>query len=427
MSPTNMSRAMVAGAIGNLLEWYDFTVYGYFAASIGRAFFPQQNQVAQVLSAFGIFAVGFLMRPVGGALFGYIGDHFGRRIALSVSVIAMALPTFLIGVLPGYAVLGIAAPLLLTLLRMIQGLSVGGEYTTSVVFLVERARPERRGVVGATANLGALTGILAGSATGAVLETLMSAQAVQEWGWRVPFWIGLTVGLAGLVLRRGLKEEPADKSRQGVPLLAVFRQYWRLLLYLAFVSAFGAVGFYLIFVYIVSWLQFADGVAPAQALSINTLSMLLLMPTEVGVAALSDRIGRRPVLLWVTGLAVVLAWPLFRLLHGPDQWMILLGQIGFVLLVGGYYGCLPAFMVETVAAPMRCTAIALGYNVSLGLIGGVSPMVATWLVYRTANDYTPAFMIMAAAAVSFLVLAHGFGLRARNGGTAAAGRGADRQ
>ena len=427
MSPTNMSRAMVAGAIGNLLEWYDFTVYGYFAASIGRAFFPQQNQVAQVLSAFGIFAVGFLMRPVGGALFGYIGDHFGRRIALSVSVIAMALPTFLIGVLPGYAVLGIAAPLLLTLLRMIQGLSVGGEYTTSVVFLVERARPERRGVVGATANLGALTGILAGSATGAVLETLMSAQAVQEWGWRVPFWIGLTVGLAGLVLRRGLKEEPADKSRQGVPLLAVFRQYWRLLLYLAFVSAFGAVGFYLIFVYIVSWLQFADGVAPAQALSINTLSMLLLMPTEVGVAALSDRIGRRPVLLWVTGLAVVLAWPLFRLLHGPDQWMILLGQIGFVLLVGGYYGCLPAFMVETVAAPMRCTAIALGYNVSLGLIGGVSPMVATWLVYRTANDDTPAFMIMAAAAVSFLVLAHGFGLWGHNGGTAAAGRGADRQ
>ena len=417
MSAANTSRAMAAGAIGNLLEWYDFTVYGYFAASIGRAFFPQQNQVAQVLSAFGIFAVGFLMRPVGGALFGYIGDRFGRRIALSASVVAMALPTFLIGVLPGYAVLGLAAPLLLTLLRMIQGLSVGGEYTTSVVFLVERARPGRRGVVGATANLGALTGILAGSATGAVLETLMSAQAVQEWGWRVPFWIGLSVGLAGLVLRRGLKEEPVDKSRQGVPPLAVFRQHWRLLLYLAFVSAFGAVGFYLIFVYIVSWLQFADGVAPAQALSINTISMLLLMPTEVGAAALSDRIGRRPVLLWVTGLAVVLAWPLFRLLHGPDQWMILLGQIGFVVLVGGYYGCLPAFMVETVAAPMRCTAIALGYNVSLGLIGGVSPMVATWLVYRTANDYTPAFMIMAAAAISFLVLAHGFGLREKRADT----------
>lgn len=423
MSPTTMSRAMAAGAIGNLLEWYDFTVYGYFAASIGRAFFPQQNQVAQVLSAFGIFAVGFLMRPIGGALFGYIGDRFGRRIALSVSVIAMALPTFLIGVLPSYAVLGLAAPLLLTLLRMIQGLSVGGEYTTSVVFLVERARPERRGVVGATANLGALTGILAGSATGAVLETLMSAQAVQEWGWRVPFWIGLSVGLAGLVLRRGLEEEPVDKSRQGIPPLAVFRQHWRLLLYLAFVSAFGAVGFYLIFVYIVSWLQFADGVAPAQALSINTISMLLLLPVEVGMAALSDRIGRRSVLLWATGLTILFAWPLFRMMHGPDQWMILLGQIGFVLLVGGYYGCLPAFMVETVPAPVRCTAIALGYNVSLGLIGGVSPMVATWLVYRTANDYTPAIMIMAAAAISFLVLAHGFGLEKRNGGIAAgAGR-----
>jgi len=426
MSAAKMSRAMAAGAIGNLLEWYDFTVYGYFAASIGRAFFPQQDQVAQVLSAFGIFAVGFLMRPVGGALFGYIGDRFGRRIALSASVVAMALPTFLIGVLPGYAVLGIAAPLLLTLLRMIQGLSVGGEYTTSVVFLVERARSERRGVVGAVANVGALTGILAGSATGAVLETVMSAQAVQEWGWRVPFWIGLGVGLAGLVLRRGLKEEPVDKSRQGTPLLAVFRQHWQLLLYLAFVSVFGAVGFYLIFVYIVSWLQFADGVAPAQALSINTISMLLLLPVEVGLAALSDRVGRRPVLLWATGLTVLLAWPLFRMMHGPGHWMILSGQIGFVLLVGGYYGCLPAFMVETVPASVRCTAIALGYNVCLGLIGGVSPMVATWLVYRTDNDYTPAFMIMAAAAVSFLVLAHGFGLRARTDGTAI-GSGVDRR
>ena len=396
---------MAAGAIGNLLEWYDFAVYGYFAAAIGRAFFPEQDKVAQVLAAFGVFAVGFMMRPIGGAIFGHVGDRIGRPAALTLSVAAMAVPTFLIGVLPGYDVLGIAAPLLLTLLRMLQGLSVGGEYTTSIVFLVERARPGRRGLVGAVADLGAVSGILLGSATGAILEWVMPVGAVDEWGWRIPFWIGLVVGAAGLVLRRGFGEgEAAPRAPERPPLLATFSQHWRVLVYLAGISVFGAVGFYLMFVYVVSWLQLVDGVAPAQALTINTISMALLIPAEIGMAALSDRLGRRPMLIAVTGLAVVAAWPLFWLMHGHAQWMILAGQLGFVVLVGGYYGCLPAFMVEAVAVEVRCTAIALGYNVSLGLIGGLSPLAATWLVQRTDDDFSPAFMIMAAAAISFLVL-----------------------
>src|SRR5215813_2691291 len=159
MASASSSRIIAAGAIGNVLEWYDFAVYGYFAAAIGRTFFPGQDPVAQVLAAFGIFAVGFLMRPVGGALVGHIGDRLGRRAALTFSVAAMAVPTFLVGVLPGYQTLGIAAPFLLTLLRMIQGLSVGGEYTTSIVFMVERAPPRRRGIVGAIADMGSVTGI----------------------------------------------------------------------------------------------------------------------------------------------------------------------------------------------------------------------------------------------------------------------------
>ena len=265
------------------------------------------------------------------------------------------------------------------------------------------------GVVGAVGDLGAVTGILLGSATGAVLEWVMPAQAVDDWGWRIPFWIGLFVGVAGLVLRRGLgqgenrREQTARRSGRP-PLLATFNHHWRMLVYLAGVSVYGAVGFYLMFVYIVSWLQFADGISPAHALTINTISMALLIPAELAMAWLSDRVGRRAVLLAVTGLSVIAAWPLFWLMHGHEPWMILAGQLGFVVLVGGYYGCLPAFMVEAVPKEVRCTAIALGYNVSLGLIGGVSPLAATWLVHRTDNDYSPAFMIMAAAAISFLVL-----------------------
>ncbi len=194
MAVGNTRRVIAAGAIGNVLEWYDFAVYGYFAAAIGRAFFPQEDKVAQVLAAFGIFAVGFLMRPVGGALIGYIGDRFGRRTALTFSVAAMAIPTFLVGILPGYQTLGMAAPILLTLLRMIQGLSVGGEYTTTIVFMVEHARPDQRGVIGAMACCGAVGGILMGSAMGALLASAMSPEALADWGWRIPFLVGLVVG-----------------------------------------------------------------------------------------------------------------------------------------------------------------------------------------------------------------------------------------
>ena len=331
------------------------------------------------------------------------------RAALTLSVAAMAVPTFLIGVLPGYDVLGLAAPLLLTLLRMVQGLSVGGEYTTSIIFLVEHARPERRGVVGAVADLGAVSGILLGSATGAVLEWADAGGGGGRLGLAHslldrPFRRRRRPGAAPRLRRGGDSARCAGSAPQRPPLLATFTHHWRVLVYLAGISVFGAVGFYLMFVYIVSWLQFADGIAPAQALTINTISMALLIPAEVGMAWLSDRVGRRPMLIAVTGLAVVAAWPLFWLMHGHEQWMILAGQLGFVVLVGGYYGCLPAFMVEAVPKEVRCTAIALGYNVSLGLIGGVSPLAATWLVQRTDNDYSPAFMIMAAAAISFLVL-----------------------
>ena len=196
------SRVVAAGAIGNVLEWYDFAVYGYFAAAIGRAFFPSADPVAQILAAFGVFAVGFLMRPVGGAVIGHIGDRLGRRAALSFSVAAMAVPTFLVGVLPGYETLGVFAPILLTLLRMIQGLSVGGEFTTSIVFMVERAEPAHRGLIGAMASCGAVAGILLGSATGAALAALMPPESLESWGWRIPFLLGLVVGLAGVLLRR---------------------------------------------------------------------------------------------------------------------------------------------------------------------------------------------------------------------------------
>jgi MFS transporter, MHS family, proline/betaine transporter len=404
MTAASTRRTIAVGAIGNVLEWYDFAIYGYFAASIGRAFFPREDPVAQVLAAFGIFAVGFLMRPVGGAVIGYIGDRFGRRSALTFSVAAMAVPTFLVGALPGYHELGVAAPILLTVLRMVQGLSVGGEYTTSIVFMVERASPGRRGIIGAMACCGAVGGILLGSASGALLASVLSAEALEAWGWRIPFLAGLVVGLAGFILRRHVQEAPKADKAASSPLLETVRNHGPLLARLAALSVFNSVGFYLIFVYIVSWLQSVDGISPAHALEINSVSMLVLLPVMIGVGWAADRFGRKPVLLGATALGFVGALPFFWLMHHADPGVALLGQLGFVVAVGAFVGTQPAIMVEATPLAVRCTAIALGYNVTLGVIGGLSPLVATWLVSRTENDYSPAFMIMVAAAISFLAV-----------------------
>ena len=402
---------IAAGAIGNVLEWYDFAIYGYFATSIGRTFFPKEDPVAQVLSAFGIFAVGFLMRPVGGALVGHIGDKLGRRAALTFSVTAMAIPTFLVGVLPGYEVLGMMAPVALTLLRMLQGLSVGGEYTTSIIFMVEQAPPGRRGMIGALGCCGAIAGILLGSATAALLSALLPADLMELWGWRIPFLMGLVVGLAGFFLRRRLEETAIPRDAARSPLKETVRHHGWLLARLAGLSMFNAIGFYLLFVYIVSWLQLADGIAPAHALEINSLSMVVLLPCMILMGALSDRLGRKPILLAATALAFVSAVPLFWLMHHDQRLYMQLGQLGFVLSVGMFLGTQPTLMVEAAPAAVRCTAIALGYNVTLGVIGGLSPLVATWLVQRTDDQLAPAFMIMAAAAISFLSV---LGLRERS-------------
>ena len=403
METNRTRRVIAAGAIGNVLEWYDFSIYGYFAVAIGRTFFPKEDPVAQILLAFGVFAIGYLMRPLGGALVGHIGDKFGRRAALTFSVTAMALPTFLVGVLPGYDVLGVAAPILLTLLRMIQGLSVGGEYTTSIVFMVEQAPPGRRGLLGAMAGCGAVVGIVFGSATGALIASLMSPEAMAAWGWRVPFVVGLLVGFAGYFLRRQIPEAALTKHERS-PVVEAFRMHGALLARLAGLSAFNAVGFYLMFVYIVSWLQLVDGIAPAHALEINTVSMLLLLPVMLLMGMLSDRFGRKPLLLAATGLAFVTAVPLFWLMHHEQVWLVLIGQLGFVLSIGTFGGVQPTIMVEEVPASVRCTIVALGYNVTLGIVGGLSPLVATWLVHRTENDLAPAFMVMVAAAVSFFAI-----------------------
>jgi MFS transporter, MHS family, proline/betaine transporter len=400
-------RAIIAGIAGNVMEWYDFAVYGYFATVIGSQFFPAKDKSSSLIAAFGVFAAGFLMRPLGGLVFGYVGDKLGRKLALTASVMMMAVPTFLIGLLPTYEQAGLIAPVLLVLLRLVQGLSVGGEYTTSGVFLVERAAPERRGFLGSFVPLGATFGVLLGSAVSAAVTTFLDRAAITSWGWRLAFLLGLVVGASGLVIRRQLSDDraaPGGMPPAAEPIRDAFRTGWRAILQVVGLNAAGAVAYYLCFVYVTTYLRQFDFMSLSTALDINTIALLALAATIVPMGILSDRVGRKPVLLAATSGLFVLALPLFWMLHHTEATVVLFGQIVFAVLNAAYWGPSAATMVELATGGTRCTVMSVGYNLVLAVLGGATPMVAVYTIQQTGYDLSPAALVMAAAAVSFLVV-----------------------
>lgn len=401
-TPAAVRRGIIAGVAGNVLEWYDFALFGFFARQIGAHFFPAGDPTASLLAAFGTFAAGFLMRPVGGALFGWVGDRFGRKPALIGSVMAMAFPSFVIGVLPDATHIGVAAPVLLVLMRMLQGIAVGGEYTASAVFLVEGAEPGRRGYMGSWGPFGATAGTLLGSAAGALVHATMSPQTVMAYGWRIPFVAGLLVGLGGLAIRRHYVERVPHQAPAKSPLGEAFGVHWRTMVHLMALAAAISVGFYMTFVYSATWLPQVARVSAGTALEINTAAMALTLVAIPLAGMASDRVGRRPVLAWAAGGLAVLAYPLMALMAQASPAAIFAGQAALALLVAGNGGVLPAAMAELAPWRVRCTVLSVGYNVALALLGGSTPIVATWLVARTRLDLAPGLYLAAAAAITFV-------------------------
>ena len=253
-APWTLRRVVTAGVIGNVLEWYDFAVYGFFAPILAAKFFPAEDPRVSLLAAFGAFAVGFLMRPVGAAIFGHIGDRYGRARALLFSVAMMAVPTVLMGLLPTYDTIGIAASVLIVVLRMCQGIAVGGEFTASIVFLAENAPARRRGFFASFSMFGATTGTMLGAAIGALLTNAMSAEALASWGWRAAFVSGIVVAVIGIVIRRGMFDSPG-KAVVASPLTVAFREHrWQVLRVLGLNMA-SAATYYTLFVYAATWVS----------------------------------------------------------------------------------------------------------------------------------------------------------------------------
>jgi MFS transporter, MHS family, proline/betaine transporter len=396
-------RTVIAGLAGNVMEWYDFGVYGLFAAAIGSQFFPSRDPSVSLLASFGVFAVGFLARPLGGVVFGHVGDRLGRRTAVVSSVVVMIIPALLMALLPTYAQIGIAAPALLVLLRLVQGLAVGGEYTSSMVLLVEDAQPSRRGLVGSFAPFGAVAGLLLGSIVGATITAIIPEKDVAAWGWRLAFLTGLLIGLGVFIVRSRLPPDPvivANEEARKSPILEAFTTQWRTILKVIGLNLVNGVGFYLCFVYISTWLEQIDHVSSSTALALNGIALFVMMLATPFAGALSDRIGRKPVLIFGTASLAILAWPLFWLLAHPHIFAIVVGQCGFALLLSCFSGAGPAFMVEAFPKHVRCSGLSVGYNLALSIFGGTVPMVAVFLTAATNYPLAPSFYLALAAAIS---------------------------
>ena len=388
-------RTALAGLIGNVLEWFDFAVYGYFAGDIGRQFFPQSSPAAQQLLAFAIFALGFFARPLGSLALGMIGDRIGRRALLTLSIALMGASTLIIGLLPTYQQIGTAAPLLLVIMRLIQGFSVGGEFTGSMVFTTESASPMTRGIVSSSTAAGTTIGFILGSGSAWLVNSLLRADQVASWGWRVPFVASVLFCVLGWFLRRGLHEteEGLKAVASRPPMIPSLIADW-----LPMVRAFGILAttncaYYLTFTYIVERRKSMPGGGAAFLLA-NTLSLFAVLIAKPFGGWLSDRVGRRRLMLILTIAIVALIYPVFRLMLSGTPEQFVLGQVLLAIPIGMALGLQGAMVVEIFPLRTRVTSMSLAYSITLALAGGTAPLVSAWLIEHFGQPLAPAYYVM---------------------------------
>jgi MHS family proline/betaine transporter-like MFS transporter len=411
------TRAIVAASVGNMLEWYDFTVYALFAAYVARNFFPPgDDPTANLLKAFLAFGLGFVVRPLGAVLIGNYGDRAGRKASLTLTILLMAAGTGTIAFAPTYAAIGIGAPLLLLVGRVLQGFSAGGEVGGATAFLAENAPPERRGVV--TSWLEASMGManILGALAAFSVTTLLSSEQVQAWGWRIPFLFGLLILPAGLFLRRTVHETAtfqaeAERRRHDAratksPLVETFASHKRELLIGFGVCILWATAVYVLIVYLPVYVQLTFGFNAHQAFGASLVANVAFVACCVIFGAVSDRIGRRAMLLISAALLFVCVLPLFLLLQAYPTTATLVGVLtAFCVLVASFVGVAPAAISEIFPTGVRSTGTSIVYNGAFTIFGGFAPVILTWFTHQPGGSvFAPAWYVMFAAAVASIAI-----------------------
>lgn len=421
--PSAVRKAVTGASIGNAVEWFDFAIYGFLATYIAAKFFPAGNDTAALLNTFAIFAAAFFMRPLGGFVFGPLGDRIGRQRVLAVVILLMSAATLAIGLLPTYEAIGVAAPLLLLFLRCLQGFSAGGEYGGGAVYLAEYAPDDRRGLIVTFMAWSGVVGFLLGSITVTVLQAALPAAAMDSYGWRIPFLLAAPLGMVGLYIRLRLDDTPEFtrlSSTDNVakrPLREAVTTSWRSILQVIGLFLIFNVGYYVVFTFLPTYLIKTLEYSKTASFTSITLASLVALVLILPFAALSDRVGRKPMLIAGSACFAVLAYPLFLLLNSGSLAAAITAHCILAAIESVYISAAVTAGVELFATRVRYSGFSVGYNIAVAGFGGTTPYVVTWLTSHN-GVMAPAFYLIVAAVLSLVTV---LGLRETAGAPLRAG------
>ncbi|WP_084978205.1 glycine betaine/L-proline transporter ProP [Plesiomonas shigelloides] len=409
-----LKKAITAAALGNAMEWFDFGVYGFVAYALGQIFFPGATPGVQVIAALATFSVPFLVRPLGGIFFGALGDKYGRQKILAITIIIMAISTFCIGLIPSYDSIGIWAPILLLLAKLAQGFSVGGEYSGAAIFVAEYSPDKKRGFMGSWLDFGSIAGFVLGAGVVVVLSSVLGEQRFMAWGWRLPFFLALPLGVIGLYLRHALEETPAFQKHsenlqqhsaadapQPVSFAEIARGHWRSLLSCVGLVIATNVTYYMLLTYMPSYLSHNLHYPEDHGILIIIVVMLGMLFVQPVIGLLSDRFGRRPFVIGGSIGLLLLAVPCFMLITSGSLALIFAGLLVLAVLLNAFTGVMASSLPAMFPTKIRYSALAIAFNISV-LIAGLTPTLSAWLVEVTQNLYMPAYYLMAIAVVGLI-------------------------
>jgi MHS family proline/betaine transporter-like MFS transporter len=403
-------RLIISSGIANAFEWYDYALFGHLAPIIGQKFFPDNDPNAALLNAFLLFAAGYVMRPLGGLAFGIIGDKLGRRTALSAAVFFMAFPTALIGLIPTYETIGIFAPIIMLIARMLQGLSMGGALTGSVSFLIEHASVRRRGIAGSIPMAGICIGILMGSLTSTFFKSIMTPEEFNEWGWRIPFLLGIFIIYAGIYIKKYTNETPSFKSAKEAgtieksPISKAIANHKIDMLISIFINSTGSVLFYIQAIYLINYLKVDRNFLEKDVEWISALSYVFMGFAAIFAGWLSDKIGRVKIYVFNIMLIILTSfWAIKQIEHGTFQ-QVCIAQFILAFVAAFYIGPEPALQAEFYPTNIRNTSLSLSYNLATTIFGGTTPYVVSYIVLKTGSLKSASYYIFLCAALSLSAL-----------------------